>query len=332
MNSFGRLFRVTLAGESHGPDIAVVVDGCPAGLPLAAEDFAADLARRRSARPGAGTTPRVESDRPQIVSGVYNGRTTGSPLLLLFANQDVASDAYKEMKTTPRPGQADFTARVKFGGFNDHRGGGHFSGRVTVGLVAAGVIAKKLLAPMAIAARILEIGGAADYEALLAEAVAAGDSLGGVVECVAGGLPVGLGEPFFDSVESLIAHVALAIPAVKAIEFGDGFAGARLRGSAFNDAILDRAGRTATNHAGGVNGGITNGNDLVFRVAVRPPASIAQPLQTVDLETGEPRELRIVGRHDACIALRFPVILEAACAVVLADLMLLEGRIPRIWN
>jgi chorismate synthase len=328
MNSFGRIFRVALAGESHGPAISVIVDGCPAGLPLAPDDFAADLVRRRPGR--AGTTARVEPDRLLIQSGVFNGRTTGAPLLLQFANRDLDSSSYEAMKNTPRPGQADFVARVKSGGWNDYRGGGTFSGRLTVGLVAAGVVAKKILAPVDIRARIVEIGGAADYEARLAEAVAAGDSLGGVVECVARGLPVGLGEPFFDSAESLLAHLAFAIPAVKGVEFGDGFAAARLRGSEFNDAIVDRAGRTATNHAGGINGGLTNGNDLVFRAAVRPPASIALPLPSVDLLTGEPRELRIVGRHDACIALRFPVILEAAAAIVLADLMMLENRIARV--
>ncbi len=330
MNSFGRLFRLALTGESHGPAIGALIDGSPAGLPLAPEDFAADLARRRPGRSGA--TARVEADRVQILSGVFAEHTTGAPLLLVFANEEADSDAYEAMKDTPRPGHADFAARAKFGGWNDYRGGGHFSGRVTVALVAAGVVAKKILAPIEIHAEIVEIGGAADYEPLLAEAIAAGDSLGGVVQCVARGLPAGLGEPFFDAVESLIAHLALAIPAVKAIEFGDGFAAARVRGSQYNDAIIDAAGRTATNHAGGVNGGLTNGAELVFRVAVRPTASIALPQQTVDLVTGRPRELRVAGRHDACIALRLPVILEAACAVVLADLMLLEQRIPRVWG
>jgi len=317
MNSFGRVFRVSLAGESHGPAIAVIVDGCAPGIPLAVEDFAADLERRRGGQPG--TTARREDDVPKIVSGVYNGRTTGAPILAVVHNRDARPESYAELIHTPRPGHADWTAWCKYGGFNDPRGGGHFSGRLTAALVMAGVVAKKLIDPVKVDAHIVEIGGSADYAALLEQARAEGDSLGGIVECRASGVPAGLGEPFFDSLESLISHAAFAVPAVKGIEFGAGFAAARMRGSSVNDPILDAAGKTATNHSGGINGGISNGNDVVFRVAIKPTSSIGRPQRTVDLRTGEPAEIRVGGRHDACIALRAPVVIEAVTAIVLAD-------------
>ena len=317
MNSFGRVFRVSIAGESHGPAIALVIDGCPPGVPLATGDFTADLDRRRGGRPGS--TARVEDDVPEIVSGVFNGLTTGAPIVALVGNRDADPAAYAELAHTPRPGHADWTAWHKYGGFNDPRGGGHFSGRLTVALVIAGVVAKKLIAPMQIDAHIVEIGGSVDFASLLEQARAEGDSLGGIVECRASSVPAGLGEPFFDSLESLISHAVFAVPAVKGIEFGAGFAAARMRGSALNDPILDVSGRTATNHSGGINGGISNGNDIVFRVAIKPTPSIRTPQRTVDLRTGEPAQIRVGGRHDACIALRVPVVLEAVTAIVLAD-------------
>lgn len=271
-----------------------------------------------------------------IKSGVFNGRTTGAPLAVLFENRDVRdvqSGGYEELRDTPRPGHADLAARQKYCGFGDYRGGGHFSGRLTVGLVAAGVIARKLLGPnVKVEAKVLEAGGktGAGIGRAVDEAVAAGDSAGGIVECRVAGLPPGLGEPFFDSVESLLGHVAFSIPAVKGVEFGAGFAAARMPGSAFNDEIITASGETKTNNAGGINGGITNGNEVVFRVAVRPTASIAKLQRTVDLKTGKRAEISVRGRHDACVALRVPPILEAAAAVVLADLMLMEQRIPRV--
>jgi chorismate synthase len=322
MNSLGCLFRVSVAGESHGPGIGVVIDGCPPGVPLAAEDFAADLDRRRGGRPG--TTARREDDVPEILSGVYEGRTTGAPILAVVRNRDARPEAYAELVHTPRPGHADWTAWHKYGGFNDPRGGGHFSGRVTVALVTAGVVAKKLIAPAKVDAHIVEVGGTADFASLLERVSAEGDSLGGIIECRASGVPAGLGEPFFDSLESLISHAVFAVPAVKGIEFGAGFAAARMRGSELNDPILDAAGRTATNHCGGINGGISNGNDIVFRVVVKPTSSIGLPQRTVDLRTGEPTEIRVGGRHDACIALRAPVVIEAVTAIVLADAQLLR--------
>lgn len=328
MNTFGRIFRVSLLGESHGPGVGVLIDGCPAGLPLAADDLAAELARRRGG--GPGTTARVERDSPLIWSGVHEGRTTGSPLLILFENRDVDSSSYDAIRDRPRPGHADLTARQKYGGFADHRGGGHFSGRLTAGLVAAGAIARKLLTPCAIAAQVIEVGGRADAVAAATEAAEQADSVGGIVECRATGLPAGLGEPFFDSLESVLAHAAFAIPGVKGIEFGAGFAAARMRGSEHNDPILDATGRTASNHAGGINGGISNGNELLFRIAVRPTASIGREQRTVDLASGAPARLQIEGRHDACIALRVPVVLEGVTAIALADALALAGRLPRV--
>ena len=330
MNSFGRIFRVSLVGESHGPAVGVLVDGCPAGVPVAEKDFDRDLGRRR---PGAkGTTARIESDRPEIVSGVFRGRTTGAPVFIRFGNAAQDSAAYEAIKDTPRPGHADFTGWKKYGGFNDYRGGGHFSGRLTIGLVAAGVLAKKIIRPVTVEAWLVEAGGNRDIEAAVAAAVKAKDSIGGIVACEARGVPAGLGEPFFDSAESLLSHVILAIPAVRGIEFGAGFEAAGMKGSRHNDPIAGRDGRTATNNAGGINGGITNGNPVLFRVAVKPTASIARPQKTVNLKTGKAAEIVVGGRHDTCIALRVPVVVEAAASVVLADLMLLEQLIPRVFK
>ena len=329
MNSFGRCFRLAILGESHGPCVGILLDGCPAGLALEAADFAVDMERRRGG--GApGTTPRREDDLPIFQTGVHQGRTTGAPILITFENKQVDSSAYEAIKHTPRPGHADWVALLKYGGFADMRGSGHFSGRLTAALVAAGVVAKKLLEPVRVEARLLEAGGSADIEGAVREAMAAQDSVGGLVECRVADLPAGLGEPFFDSVESLIAHAVFAIPAIKGIEFGDGFQAARLRGSQVNDLLEDAAGRTGSNHAGGINGGISNGNELVFRVAVKPTSSIRAPQRTLDLQTNQPTMLSMGGRHDACIALRAPVVVEAVTAAVLADLMLQEGLLARI--
>lgn len=330
MNSFGRLFRINVFGESHGQSIGVLIDGCPAGLPIREDDFLNDLERRKSGRPG--TTPRKEEDVPTINSGLFNDRTTGSPILITFDNRDTDSSAYERIRTTPRPGHADFAAFRKFGGFNDYRGGGAFSGRLTAPLVAAGVVAKMLIRPVRIKANLLEAGGSKDIEKAIQKAMAAEDSIGGVIECSAAGLPVGLGEPFFDSAESLLSHLVFSIPGIKGIEFGAGFACSRMMGSAYNDEIATIAGETKTNNSGGINGGITNGNELLFRVAIKPTSSISKAQSTIDLTTGEQRELRVGGRHDTCIALRIPVIVEAATAIVLADLMLLEQKIRRIWS
>ena len=375
MNTFGNRFRVSIFGESHGPRIGVTIDGVLPGVPVSEEDFAEDLARRKAG--ALGTTPRVEDDFPQIVSGVYDGHTTGAPLTILFRNENTHSEDYEGFREHPRPGHADFTANIKYGGYNDLRGGGPFSGRLTLGIVAAGVIAKKMLYFAKFHAQLVEVGGLADAAAwpeALKAAQAQGDSLGGVVECTVEGLPIGLGEPFWDSVESLVSHAIFSIPGVRGIEFGDGFAASRMKGSEHNDPFPEHhckhgegehhchhhedgeehhcchegdghsdsscchadssschsessschserseeshhcCGRhkhpqpPVTNHAGGVNGGITNGNPLVFRVAFKPTASIAKA--------------GIPGRHDVCFALRTPVIVEAMAAIVLTDLAL----------
>ena len=322
MNSFGRLFRTTIFGESHGECVGVVIDGVPPGLSLSEDDMLPDLARRKGG--ARGTTPRQEEDRPLIKSGLFEGRTTGAPILILFENKDRDSTAYDALRYTPRPGHSDFVAHSKYHGFNDYRGGGHFSGRLTAGVVAAGAIAKKLIAPLKVEAKIDEVGGSQNIGETVDAAIQDKDSVGGIVSCRATDVPVGLGEPFFDSAESLISHAVFSIPAVKGIEFGAGFAAAAMRGSAYNDAIIDISGKTKTNNAGGINGGITNGNDVFFRVLVRPTASIPRPQQTIDLRTGAPTEVLVTGRHDACIALRMPVIIEAVTAMVFADLMLID--------
>jgi len=328
MNSFGRIFRVTVFGESHGGCVGVNVDGCPAGIPLGTEDFLPDLARRKAG--AKGTTPRKEDDLPAIRSGVFNGYTTGAPITILFENTNTRSGDYEKQRAVPRPGHADFVASHKFGGFEDYRGGGHFSGRLTLTHVAAGVIAKKILKDIQVTATLKEVGGEPDPEKGLQKAIDAKDSVGGIVECEVNGLPLGLGEPFFDSAESLLAHAVFSIPAVKGIEFGAGFAAARMFGSEHNDAIMDLSGRTKTNHAGGIVGGITNGNPLVFRIVVKPTSSTPKEQHTLNVNTGEVEPFSVKGRDDLCIARRGAVGLEAGNARVVADLRLREQRRPRV--
>ena len=343
MNSFGRIFRISIFGESHGESVGIVINGCPAGLPLTVDDFLPDLEKRKGGTQ-KGTTPRKEDDIPIFKSGLFNEKTTGAPITILFENKNVRSADYERQRDVPRPGHADFVARKKFGGNEDYRGSGHFSGRLTVALVAAGVIAKKILThpnpsqegmpthntSISIQSSILEIGGEADLEKGLQKAIDAKDSIGGIIVCRVNGLPVGLGEPFFDSAESLISHLVFAIPAVRGIEFGTGFEAAKMFGSEHNDAIEDMEGRTATNHAGGIVGGLTNGNELVFRIAIKPTSSTPKEQTTLNWETEKIETVSVKGRHDLCIALRVPVILEAVTAIVLADLMMLEQRMPRI--
>lgn len=340
MNTFGRNFRVQVFGESHGEAIGVVIDGVKAGMPLCKEDFMEDIFRRKSG--AKGTTPRIESDEPEILSGVFEGHTTGAPLAIIFRNNNTRSSDYEALREVPRPGHADFTASVKWNGFNDPRGGGHFSGRLTLPLVAAGVIAKKQCRAslseqfgsndISFQASLKEIGGETDpskWDALLEETSREGDSLGGIVECRIDNVPAGLGNPFFDSVEALLSHAVFSIPGVRGIEFGDGFAAARMRGSEHNDPLMlhsERPGlapsgvQSAKNGAGGINGGITNGAPIVFRVAFKPTSSIAKTQKTLNIKTGETVSLNVPGRHDVCFALRTPVIVEAVAAIVLADL------------
>jgi chorismate synthase len=329
MNSFGRIFRLTIFGESHGPMVGISIDGCPAGLQLSEDDFTIDLERRKGGMQ-KGTTPRKEDDKPIFITGYFNGKTTGAPLTILFENKNTRSGDYDKIKSIPRPGHADFVAHEKFGKNEDYRGGGHFSGRLTVCLVAAGVIAKKLLQNISVESKITEVGGEKDIDAGLQKAIDAKDSVGGIVECTVKGLPIGLGEPFFDSVESVISHGVFSIPAIKGIEFGAGFKGAKMFGSDHNDVIIDDSGKTKTNHSGGVVGGISNGNDLVFRVVVKPTSSTPKEQESWNWETEQVEKFSVKGRHDLCIALRVPPVLEAVTAIALADLMLLEQKIKRI--
>lgn len=352
MNTFGRIFRVSIFGESHGKAIGVVLDGVRPGLPVSESDFMPDILRRKSG--AKGTTSRLETDEPEILSGVLDGFTTGAPMTIIFRNGNVRPDDYKQFKDVPRPGHADYTANAKWLGFNDSRGGGHFSGRLTLPIVAAGTVAKKMCG-FTINARVTEVGGVSREKALqgkpdadklsdselwrgvLDKAISERDSVGGIVECTVTGLPVGLGEPFFDSVESLVSHAIFSIPGVRGIEFGDGFAAARMTGSEHNDPLdiqeKVNAGadagihgqnlmfRPSKNGAGGINGGLTNGNPLIFRVAFKPTSSIGKTQETMNVATGQMTSLEIPGRHDVCFALRTPPVVEAMTAIVLADLL-----------
>ena len=330
MNSFGRKFRVSVFGESHGELIGVVIDGVPAGLELSAKDFTDDILRRKSG--AKGTTPRIESDEPTIVSGVFEGHTTGAPLTIIFKNGNTHSSDYELFAAMPRPGHADLTAAMKWDDCQDPRGGGHFSGRLTLPIVAAGVVAKKIIADAtilddtpcsAVNARIVELGGrpVSESQQAIDEAIREGDSLGAVIECSVPDINPGYGEPFWDGLESQIAHAVFAIPGVRGVEFGDGFRAATMKGSEHNDPIGED-GRPLKNGAGGANGGITNGAPILFRVAFKPTSSIRKAQKTFNFQTGEMDVLEVPGRHDVCFALRAPVVVEAMTAIVLADLIL----------
>lgn len=349
MNTFGRKFRVSIFGESHGEAIGVVLDGVPAGLELSEEDFVKDIDRRRSG--AKGTTPRKESDKPQIVSGVFEGHTTGAPLTILFRNENTKSQDYSLFAAMPRPGHADLTAALKWDDCQDPRGGGHFSGRLTLPVVAAGVVAKKIIADATIlddtpcneiSARIVELGGipaetsAQEGDPCLSDiqktwqdaidvAIKEGDSLGAVIECTVPDIDPGYGEPFWDSVESVLAHGVFSIPGVRGVEFGDGFKAAAMKGSQHNDPI-GADGRPVRNGAGGINGGITNGAPIVFRAAFKPTSSIRKAQETFNFATGKMDSLEVPGRHDVCFALRAPVVVEAVTAITIADLIMISRQ------
>lgn len=325
MNTFGRIFRISVFGESHGPSIGVTIDGCPSGIAISPDDFKDDISRRRSGP--KGTTPRQEADLPEILSGVHNGHTSGSPITVISRNTNIDSSSYENTSSVPRPGHADYTGNLKYSGFADLRGGGHFSGRITWGLVVAGVIAKKILSPATVNASLIEAGGSVQTEKAVDEALKMGDSIGGIIECRVLDPLKALGEPFFYSVESAISQIIFSIPAIKGLEFGSGFASARMKGSEHNDPFIDGSGRTLTNNSGGINGGLTNGNELVLKVAVKPTSSISVEQRTYDFGKEEITNLRVEGRHDACIALRIPVIVEAAVAIALSDLMMIDRGI-----
>ena len=359
MNSIGRRFRVSIFGESHGELIGVTLDGVPAGIELSEQDFEKDILRRKSG--AKGTTPRIEADAPMIVSGVYEGHTTGAPLTVVFRNTNTHSSDYSLFSAMPRPGHADLTAALKWDDCQDPRGGGHFSGRLTLPIVAAGVVAKKVLADATILddtpvsedgveARIVELGGIPapsrqlssfqqpaqspaspqpeglypEWKQAIDAAINEGDSLGAVIECIVNTIDPGYGEPFWDSIESAISHAVFSIPGVRGIEFGDGFGAARMKGSEHNDPI-GPGGRPTKNGAGGINGGITNGAPIVFRVAFKPTASIRKAQHTFNFATGQEDVLEVPGRHDVCFALRAPVVVEAMTAIVLADMALLQA-------
>ena len=358
-NVFGTNLTLTLFGESHGAAVGGVLDGLAPGIPVDRKAIEGKLALRRPQ--GAISTARVETDAFEIVSGVFENKTTGTPLCLLIRNENVKSGDYAATKDLPRPGHADYTAFVKYRGFADYRGGGHFSGRVTAALVALGAILQSALGKRGVRigthiARlagisdrtfadydaditlladrpfpVLDGGAAAKMQAAIVKAKEEQDSVGGVLETVVTGLPAGVGEPWFDTLEGLLSHGLFSIPGVKGVEFGDGFAIADLRGSEANDAFVPANGgvATATNRNGGINGGISNGMPLLFRCAVKPTPSIAKTQKTVDLSTGDAAELSLVGRHDPAIVHRARAVVDAVTALVLADA--LAGRYGTDW-
>ncbi len=323
MNSFGRIFTVSIYGESHGTQIGVVIDGCPPGISIKETDFIHDIERRKPKK--KGTTKRKESDKVIISSGVYNNFSSGSPIHISFLNENHKSEDYNTNKF--RPGHADFTSSKKYNNYNNLLGGGHLSGRLTLALLAAGVIAKKIVPKVKINAYITQAGGEQNIDLAVEKAIEGKDSIGAVVKCEIIGLETGFGEPFFDSLESLIAHAAFSIPGLKAIEFGNGIKSASQKGSEFNDLYIDTNGKTKTNNAGGINGGISNGNDIYFNLYFKPTPSIAKPQKTINFESGEIEELTVKGRHDVCYALRVPAVVEAITAIVVADLFLINKSI-----
>ena len=325
MNTFGENFRITIFGESHSKFVGVTVDGCPAGIAISENDFLEDLTRRKPLQ--IGTTERKENDIPQIISGILNEKTTGAAITILFENKNTNSDDYSAEMI--RPSHSDFVAKQKYFGCNDFRGGGMFSGRMTIGIVAAGVIAKKIIPEIKIETSIISIGGIENISPqnqvseeilqLIEKTSKEGNSLGGIIECTVKNVTIGLGEPFFNSLESMISHLIFSIPGIKGIEFGAGFPIAKMKGSEANDCFINEYGETKTNNSGGINAGFSNGNDIIFRVAVRPTPSIKMEQETYNFATKQIEKMIINGRNDICFALRMPVIIEATVATVLAD-------------
>jgi chorismate synthase len=360
-NSIGKEFTVTTFGESHGKIVGVVVDGCPAGLPLSEVDIQVELDRRIPADPKI-VSGRIEKDVAKILSGVFNGFTTGAPIALIVENKEVDSSDYEAIKDLPRPGHADYPARVKYGGFNDYRGGGRFSGRVTVALIMAGAIAKKLLSRFdvdvlaytravgkvksdkkftaeeirknryAAATRCPDLACAERMEDAIVTARKEADSVGGIVECLVLNVPVGVGEPMFDSLDADLAKALFNVSAVKSVEFGLGFTAAELKGSENNDPYIIQDGEvtTATDNAGGILGGISNGMPIMVRVAVKPTPSVGKKQKTINLSTMEHASLSIKGRHDPCVVPKAVPAVESAVAITLADHMIRAGFIPKV--
>ena len=360
-NSIGKEFTVTTFGESHGKHVGVVVDGCPAGLPLSEADIQVELDRRIPAEPKI-VSGRIEKDAAQVLSGVFNGFTTGAPIALMVENKEVDSSDYEAIKDLPRPGHADYPARVRYGGFNDYRGGGRFSGRLTVALIMAGAIAKKLLSRFDVdvlaytravgkvksdkkftaqeirmnrytsATRCPDLACAERMEKAIVDARKEGDSLGGIVECVALNVPVGVGEPLFDSLDADLAKALFNVPAVKGVEFGLGFRVAELKGSENNDPYIMQNGKvaTATDNAGGILGGISTGMPIMVQVAIKPTPSIGKEQKTVNLSTMKDARISIKGRHDPCVVPKAVTAVESAVAITLADHMIRAGFIPKV--
>lgn len=360
-NSFGKSFVITTFGESHGVGIGVVIDGCPAGLKITREEIQKFVDLRRPGYSSVSTS-RKEQDYVNILSGIFEGYTTGAPVTLFAKNEDVRSEDYEIYRRVPRPGHADYPALKKFGSFNDWRGGGRFSGRITLSFVMAGAIAKKLLESILninVMAYTKQIGDVSINEVSIQEiktnrysndircpdikiaklmqeeikkAQKAKDSIGGIIECIVTGVPIGLGEPIFSSVESEISHAMFSIPGVKGIEFGLGFGMAHKLGSEVNDEYIfegDKV-RTKTNNSGGIQGGLTTGMPVVFRIVIRPTSSIGKTQRSVDLKTKKEANLKIKGRHDPCIVPRAVVVVEALTAIIFADLAIQGGFIPNV--
>jgi chorismate synthase len=360
-NSLGKEFTITTFGESHGKVVGVVVDGCPAGLSLSEKDFQEELDRRIPAEPKI-VSARVEKDTAKILSGVFNGKTTGASIALTVENKQADSSDYEAIKDLPRPGHSDYTAHVRYGGFNDYRGGGRFSGRVTVALILAGAIAKKLLGRYdidvlaytlsigqvraerkfsaeeirknryAAATRCPDLACAEKMEEAIIAARKVGDSLGGIVECIAFNMPVGVGEPLFDALDADLAKALFGIPAVKGVEFGAGFKVADMLGSESNDAFLLKNGKvaTATDNAGGILGGLSSGMPIMIRVAIKPTPSIGKEQRTVNLSTMEEAPLSVKGRHDPCVVPKAVPAVEATVALTLVDHLIRAGFIPKV--
>jgi len=359
-NTIGVMYKVTSFGESHGRCVGAIIDGCPAGLKVSEETIQRELERRRTHQ-SSFSTQREEEDKVEIISGVFNGFTTGAPICMVIWNKDMDSSPYEKIRTKPRPGHADFTSYLKYGGFNDYRGGGRFSGRITAGYVMAGALAKMLLTllDIEILAHTIEIAGVkatpktvteirknvktnpvgcADLKAAremlkaINKARDEGDSVGGIVEGIALNVPAGLGEPVFDTLEGDIAKALFAIPAVKGVEFGCGFESARMKGSKNNDMFVVKKGKvlTETNNCGGILGGISNGMPIICRAAIKPTPSISKIQKTIDLDTMKPTNLKVEGRHDSCIVPRALPVLESMIAIVLVDHAIRAGLIPKI--
>lgn len=321
MNNIGLLYKTTIFGASHEEYCGVLIEGVKPGLSLKEEDFWPSLDRRR---PGNYGTPRKESDKPLLMSGIYNGYTTGMPLLIMFKNENKKSSDYANLINQPRPSHADFVANKKYKGFNDPRGGGSFSGRLTLGIVASGVVASKIF-KVNMQSEIISLKGITDktkFKEILETAKNNKDSVGGIIQIKISDLPIGLGEPYFASLESELARALYSIGSVKGVSFGSGFAGTSLFGSDFNDLIIDKTGKTKTNHNGGINGGISNGNEVIINVAIKPTPSIGLPQATYNFKEDKITDLVIEGRHDVAIILRMPIVLESVCQMVLTDLYL----------